>query len=330
MYKHLFFFTLLVIMIVSSDIRVNGQKRIAADEIAKPIAYKPPKIEMSDDIQSDLDTSVAASIAAMPSFKMSQISATLIDITDPNVWKAASIRGDAKIYPASVVKLFYLAAIERQIEDKKIVETAELRRGIHDMIVDSSNEATQYILDVITHTSSGGELPQKQFIEWQYKRNAVNRFYTSLGYTSINVNQKTFCEDAYGIEQQSRNYQGQNRNMLTSDATAKAMGEIVTGRIVNKERTDEMMSLLHRDPFAKGSDDDQAHGFIGRALINEKSEGVKIWSKAGWTSKARHDAAYLELPNGKKLVMVIFTEDHAADTGFIPMVAKLVIKEFTK
>src|ERR687897_816579 len=68
-----------------------------------------------------------------------------------------------------------------------------VNRAVRDMIVDSSNEATQYVLDVITHTTSGYELPPKEMEEWQYKRNAVNRYFSSLGYTNINVNQKTHC-----------------------------------------------------------------------------------------------------------------------------------------
>ena len=52
-------------------------------------------------------------------------------------------------------------------------------------------------MDVITHTTAGYELPPKEMEEWQYKRNAVNRYFADLGYTNININQKTFCEDAY-------------------------------------------------------------------------------------------------------------------------------------
>ncbi|KXK07432.1 MAG: hypothetical protein UZ17_ACD001000089, partial [Acidobacteria bacterium OLB17] len=184
----------------------------------------------------------------------------------------------------------------RQIEDGKVTLTPELERGLRDMIVDSSNEATQYILDVLTGTSSGPELPKKEFEAWQFKRNRVNRFFSSLGYADINVNQKTFCEDAYGVEQQSRNYRGENRNMLTTDAVARLLAEIADGRIANKERTAEMMTLLRRDPFAAGPEDDQAHAFIGRMLIDKKLNAAKIWSKAGWTSKTRHDAAYIERP----------------------------------
>jgi len=144
------------------------------------------------------------------------LSITLIDMRDPAHPATASFRGNERIYPASVVKLFYLVAAHRWLEDKKIEETPELKRALRDMIVDSSNEATQYVLDVITHTTGGYELTAKEMEEWQYQRNAVNRYFTSLGYSNINVNQKTFCEDAYGREKVSRGPNGENRNKLTT------------------------------------------------------------------------------------------------------------------
>src|SRR5882762_8734317 len=152
-----------------------------------------------------------------------QLSITLIDLRDPKDPVTASFRGNERIYPASVVKLFYLVAAHRWLEDKKIEDTPELRRALKDMIVDSSNEATQYIVDVLTHTTGGYELPPEEMKEWQYKRNAMNRYYASLGYTNINVNQKTFCEDAYGRERVSRGPNGENRNKLTTDATARLL-----------------------------------------------------------------------------------------------------------
>ena len=39
--------------------------------------------------------------------------------------------------------------------------------------------------------------------KWPYKRNAVNRYFASLGYTNINVNRKPWCEGPYGREIQS-------------------------------------------------------------------------------------------------------------------------------
>lgn len=253
-----------------------------------------------------------------------QLSITLIDLRDPQHPVSASFRGNERIYPASVVKLFYLGAVHRWLEDKRIQETDELKRAVRDMIVESSNEATQYVLDMLTQTTSGYELPPKEMAKWQEKRNAVNRYYSSLGYTNINVNQKTFCEDAYGREKVSRGPKGENRNKLTTDATARLLSEIVTRRAVSAARSDQMMELLKRDYSRTTTDmDDQGAGFTGIAL--KGMDNVKLWSKAGWTSTTRHDAAYLELPNGAKFVLVTFTTDHANEREIIPAVARVVI-----
>lgn len=255
-----------------------------------------------------------------------QLSITLIDLRDPARPVTASFRGNERIYPASVVKLFYLVATYRWLEDKKIEETPELTRAVRDMIVDSSNEATQYVLDVITHTTGGYELPPKEMDEWQYKRNAVNRYFTSLGYSNININQKTFCEDAYGRERVSRGPNGENRNKLTTDATARLMMEIVTGKAGTPARTAMMMELLKRDYASKSKDtDDQGLGFTGIAL--KGVEGAKLWSKAGWTSTTRHDVAYIELTDGARFVLATFTTEHANEREIIPTVARAVIAD---
>jgi beta-lactamase class A len=253
-----------------------------------------------------------------------QLSITLIDLRDPKHPVTASSRGNERIYPASVVKLFYLVAAHRWLEDKKIEETPELRRALKDMIVDSSNEATQYIVDVLTHTTGGYELPPQEMKEWQHKRDAMNRYFASLGYTNINVNQKTFCEDAYGRERVSRLPDGSNRNKLTTDATARLMMEIATGKAVTPQRSSQMMELLKRDYAGTSKDaDDQSHGFTGIALTGV--DGGRLWSKAGWTSTTRHDVAYIELPNGAKFVLATFTTDHANEREIIPTVARVVI-----
>ena len=276
--------------------------------------------------QALVDEAARVTLAKFADKKLteSQLSITLIDLRNSQKPVTASYRGDERIYPASVVKLFYFAAVHRWLEDNKIQETDELKRAVRDMVVDSGNEATQYVLDVLTQTTSGYELPAAEMGAWQYKRNAVNRYFTSLGYTNINVNQKTFCEDAYGRDKVSRGPKGENRNKLTTDATARLLAEIVTGRSVTPARSAQMMELLKRDYAGATKDqDDQGHGFTGIAL--KDVAGAKLWSKAGWTSTTRHDAAYFELPNGAKFVLVVFTEGHSNEREIIPTVARVVI-----
>src|SRR5215210_6942352 len=169
-------------------------------------------------------------------FAEKHLAVTLIDLTDPARPERASFRGAEPIYPASVVKLFYLAAAHRWMEDGRLKESEEFTRGLHDMIVDSSNDATAYVLDSLTGVSNGAELSPGELKKWAERRNAVNRHFASLGYRvgpgGINVNQKPWCEGPYGRERQFLGPKFENRNKLTTDATARLLSEIATGRAV--------------------------------------------------------------------------------------------------
>jgi beta-lactamase class A len=290
---------------------------------------RPSEPAASARLQKVVDDAARAALERFKEkgFAEKHLAVTLIDLTDPARPERASFRGAEPIYPASVVKLFYLAAAHRWMEDGRLKESEEFARALRDMIVDSSNDATHYVLDSLTGVSSGAELSPAELKAWGEKRNAVNRFYASLGYTlgagGINVNQKPWCEGPYGRERQFLGPKFENRNKLTTDATARLLAEIVTGRAVSPERSRRMLDLMKRDFAGKSEDpDDQAHGFTGIAL----EPGTRLWSKAGWTSTARHDAAYLELPDGRRFVLVTFTTDFAKERDIIPTIAREVLK----
>ncbi len=256
--------------------------------------------------------------------KPEQLAVTVVDLKDANKLARASYRGSERIYPASVVKLFYLLAAHQWMEEGKITDTEELRRAMKDMIVESSNDATGYIVDLLTETTSGPELSAEELAKWQEKRNAVNRYLVAQGYTNINVNRKPWGDGPYGRETQSSKISAPNhRNWLTTDATARLMTEIALGKAISAKRSAEMRELLSRDP--KSTTDRQAL-YTGAALPT----GAKLWSKAGWTSQSRHDAAYVELPDAEKLVIVVFTDGHANNFEIVPYVAKKFVQQIHK
>lgn len=250
--------------------------------------------------------------------KAEQVAVTLVDVSDAKNLRWGTHRGDQPIYPASVVKLFYLVAAQRWIEDGRLDEADELKRAMRDMIVDSSNEATHYVLDVLTGTTSGPELAPDALRSWQDQRNAVNRYFTGLGYTGINCNKKPWCEGPYGREVQAIRTFEPKRNLLTTDATARLMTDIALDRVVTPDRCAKMRGLLLRDLAAPATPEDQVHGFIGSALPS----GTQVWSKAGWTSQTRHDCALVHLPDGRRRVLVIYTEGHAPEEDLLPGLAK--------
>jgi Beta-lactamase enzyme family len=234
-------------------------------------------------------------------------------------------RGVEPIYPASIVKLFYLVACHEWLEKGMIPPSVELDRALRDMIVDSSNDGTGYVMDLLTGTTSGPELPPGPFETWKAQRNIVNRYFEGLGWVeleSINVNQKTWGDGPYGREQDFVGAQRENRNRLTTDATARLLHSIVGGVAVSAGRSQSMMQFMARnlDPKVLAEDpENQVTGFIGAGLPLE----AKVWSKAGWTSTVRHDAAYVELPNKHPYLLVVFTEGKQASAteAILPFVS---------
>jgi hypothetical protein len=294
-----------------------------------PILMAAP-IPPSPELQRIVDATVAATLERFAPEKLqsNELAITLVDLTVQSTPRQAGFRAEAPIYPASVIKLFYLVAAHRWMEDGKLTETDELRRAIKDMIIDSSNDATHYVVDAITATTGGPELPPDEMRAWSEKRNAINRYFSSEGYTRINANQKPWCEGPYGREREFVGKSFANRNALTTEATARLLSEIVQGKAVSAGRSAQMMHILQRDPFTKVQSDEphQATDFTGKALL----PGAKLWSKAGWTSTARHDAAYIELPTGPKFVLVTFTTGHSKNSEIIPFIARNIMERLKR
>ncbi len=240
-------------------------------------------------------------------------------ITADELWKypvrGFNHRGGERTYPASIAKLFYLLAMHEWLEQGMVTAATELDRAVRDMIIDSSNDATSLVVDTLTGTTSGPELSVGPFTTWKAQRNLINRYYQSLGWTeldSININQKTWSDGPYGRERAFVGEMRENRNMVTTDAVARLIHSIVGGAAVSGDRSSQMMELLHRDLNLAGvtpdpGEENQVNGFLGAGLPPQS----QIWSKAGWTSQVRHDAAYIELVDRQPYLLVVFTEGSA-------------------
>ena len=253
-------------------------------------------------------------------------------LTAEEFWKYSprgySYRGVEMIYPASVVKLFYLVAIHEWLERGMVQPSAELDRAIHDMIVDSSNDATGLIVDTLTGTTSGPELSSAPFETWKQQRYLINRYFESFGWEElkiINVCQKTWCDGPYGRERAFYGELMENRNWLTTIATARLLHSIVGGVAVSSARSQAMMALLRRSlqPADLLADpENQVTGFLGDGLPLDSY----VCSKAGLMSRVRHDTAYIELPDCSPYLLAVFTEgqEHSSNESILPFVSNQV------
>ena len=245
------------------------------------------------------------------------LSVSLIELSGDSP-RSGSYRGDASYYPASVVKTFYLVYYEAEKEAGRLRDTPEIARAVKDMITLSSNDATGFVVDVVTGTTSGPELSGGAWEDWKARRNAVNRFFQARGYGDVNANQKTFCEDAYGREQEFRDG-GKNRNRMSSDSVARLFAEITAGRLAGPAGTAEMLGLLSRDvtpakPFEDMEPEDAR--LAGHGL----PAGTKFWSKSGDAYDVHHLVARIALPGGADFVLAVFTRGVKTVPDVIPSI----------
>ena len=302
------------------------------------------KDEQLENLGNDI---LEATWATFPTLARNQVALTWI-VYDPPVpvntggaltpdafWshtaRGFTYRGVERIYPASVVKLFYLVAVHEWLEKGMTQPCQELERALSDMIVDSSNDATSLIVDILTGTTSGPELPTGPFETWKYQRHIINRYYQSLGWEeleTINICQKTWGDGPYGRERAFYGEMLDNRNMVTTNAVAKLIHSIVGGVAVSSKRSQAMMNLLKRslnpNDLPTDVEEDQVTGFLGGGL----PQNTQIWSKAGWTSQVRHDAAYIELSEQLPYILVVFTEGkaNAKRRDILPFISGLFAK----
>ncbi|HAT15966.1 MAG TPA: serine hydrolase [Microcoleaceae bacterium UBA11344] len=239
-------------------------------------------------------------------------------------------RASERVYPASIVKLFYLVAIWEWAEKGMIKTSPELERAVRDMIVDSSNDATSLVVDVLTGTTSGPELTSGPFETWKQQRNIVNRYFQSLNWRDlqdININQKTWCDGPYGRDRAFLGELMENRNMLTTNAAAILLHSIIGGVAVSAKASQEMMGLIKRslEPAElEAEPENQVTGFLGSGLPLEAT----LWSKAGLTSQVRHDVAYIEIPNLRPYLLVVFTEgkENSKNEEILPFISRQFVE----
>ena len=244
--------------------------------------------------------------------------------------QGASWRGDQARYPASVVKLVYLVAAEAWLQRQLIGDSSELRRAMADMIRDSSNDATGLVLDLLTGTTSGPELAPEALERWGMQRQLVNAWCSELNWSEwegCNACQKTWGDGPYGRERQFYGPELNNRNRLTTDFTARLLHAVMAGAAVSPPASARMRGLLARSLGAaeRAADpENQVDGFLGGALPVE----ARLWSKAGWMSQARHDAAYVELEGRPPTLLVVFSEgrEQAQDPQLLPELCRLLLE----
>ncbi len=233
------------------------------------------------------------------------------------------------IYPASIVKLVYGLAAYSWIETKKILLSQEISDAVNKMLFYSSNDATSFLIDTITGTTSGPCIEGDPWENWKYQRSIINDWLKELNWNEvyeINCCQKTWEDGPFGREKEFYGIENKNRNMMTTDSTARILEEIMIKLDYQKDNLN-LRSFLKRNlnkNFLNKDPLNQVDGFLGGGL----PESVNFWSKAGLMSQARHDAAWWVNNDSLQTLLVVFGngEKYVKDEILFPEISNAVYK----
>ncbi|MFZ1469418.1 MAG: serine hydrolase [Paracoccaceae bacterium] len=230
-------------------------------------------------------------------------------------------RGDWRCYPCSVVKTFHLVHALAQLDAGSLTPHDELDRALRDMILWSSNMATNYVIDLLTGTTGDTLLSATEMAEWRQKRQGLNDFFRALGWREFdgsNINQKLMDDLRYGREAIFAGPENENRNILTPAVSARLMHEIFDGDLpLSAQSRKRAQDTLFRDRSGPHCDDPlfQVKTY-GTGLL---PEGLPVWSKAGrlgWTGDPRicwhkHDLVRTLGRDGTPIIISLMTQGKA-------------------
>jgi beta-lactamase class A len=274
-------------------------------------------VPVDPELGAKLNRAAEASLKEFPRLTADNLALSVIDLTKPDASIRADYHGDVSFYPASLVKLFFMVGTYHQ---GKL--TPEIERALREMIQVSDNDAAAFLVDILADTCSGSELEGKALDDFIDRRRKLNRSFGSLGY-DISAMMKPWSFGPFGRDMQALGENKVNRNRASANSFASLLLWIVRRHAISPQASDAMMSLLERPLSPPRPTENQVKEFFGESL----PPGARLWSKEGDTSEVRHDAAYIELPNGRKLVVVILTRGAADDKRLLPAIGKRLLAE---
>lgn len=135
---------------------------------------KPPSFKQNLKLQTIVNDIVA--LASSKGLPIDRLSVSLVELNSTECCAYGQYLAQEPRFPASVAKLFWMVYLYGKYEAKLLPEGAVSYKNLAKMIQDSDNESASLIVDTITQTKSGENLPSNEFDRWVQKRLAMNSF----------------------------------------------------------------------------------------------------------------------------------------------------------
>ncbi|MBN1902652.1 serine hydrolase [Candidatus Sumerlaeota bacterium] len=232
---------------------------------------------------------------------LSRLDSTILIPGENGTWRRGSYNPEVIAYPASSVKLAYLASAMYWCRINGFPYN-HLDNAIRPMIERSDNPATGRVIDAITLAPNyQTSVRDRQFDLWNRKRQFTEIYLKSRGLLeNQTIMHKTYPsnsgESPNGAEKLALDLR--NGNRMQPKCSASLMLEIVKGAI-EPGANEYMRSLLKHDRWSGNSE-------FGFGL----PPGSIYENKYGQAYDTLEDIAYIALPNGREFILAAFSNGY--------------------
>lgn len=239
-------------------------------------------------VDSDLQKSLEKELMSNPNWKSlmdkNKMAVGIVDLSNPENAKYASINGDYMMYAASLPKIAVLLSSMDAIEKGELRETPEIRKDMRSMISRSNNEATTRMIDLLGYEKIQSVMTDPKYMFYDKSRGGglwVGKRYGSGGDTN---------------REPLKNLS----HAATVDQVCRYYYLLANGKLVNKGRSKQMLDIM--------GDPELHHKFVN--TLDHIAPDARLYRKSGsW--KTFHSDSILVWGNtpNRRYILVALIDD---------------------
>jgi len=250
------------------------------EKVAAPVA------QLRDYADADFEAELKRVIMANPQwaklYRAKKLSVGLVDLTDENNPRFATLNGKHMMYAASLPKIAVLAAAHDAIERGELKETPEIKQDMRLMIAKSNNAATTRMIDRVGFENIERTMrdPRHKLYDPNYGGGLwVGKRYAAGG--------RRYPDPMKGIS-----------HAATTDQICRYFYMLANGRLVSEQSSSKMMEYL--------VDPELHHKFVN--TLDRVAPQAKVYRKSGSWSVYHADVALVQGP-ARNYIMTALVED---------------------
>ena len=275
---------------VAAVLALGSLPALASDQ-SLPIPAAPSWRPLRDSRDPRLQDRLERRLNAHPLWRQlvarQRMAVGLVDLREPEAARFAAVNGDTMLYAASLPKIAVLLTSFDQIEEGGLSETPSVLKDMEDMIRRSDNQATTRMIERLGLSQIAATVTHPRYRLYDPEHGGglwVGKAYAKGGRRSP--------DPLNGIS-----------HGATAVQACRFYYLLATGRLVNRDRSEQMLELL--------SNTELGHKFA--YSLKHKGELDGVYRKSGSWQEWHSDSVLVWQGNGRRYILVALVQDRRGE-----------------